>query len=135
MNDGGSPRSGGRFHVGNDLFAPRGMPFVAVVSGTVVQTTGRIGGRQVKLAGDDGVSYYGTHLDGFGASGRVNAGDVIGYVGTTGNAAGGTPHVHFEVHPGGGRSEEHTSELQSLMRTSYAVFCLKQKKHNHRQLT
>src|SRR3546814_614163 len=102
MNDWGFPRSGGRFHEGNDLFAPRGTPFVAVVSGTVVQTTGRIGGRQVKLAGDDGVSYYGTHLDGFGASGRVNAGDVIGYVGTTGNAAGGTPHVHFEVHPGGG---------------------------------
>src|SRR3546814_10620424 len=99
MNDWGFPRSGGRFHEGNDLFAPRGTPFVAVVSGTVVQTTGRIGGKQVKLAGDDGVSYYGTHLDGFGASGRVNAGDVIG------------------------RSEEHTSELQTLMRTSYAVFC------------
>src|SRR3546814_11206245 len=77
----------------SDLFAPRGTPFVAVVSGTVVQTTGRIGGKQVKLAGDDGVSYYGTHLDGFGASGRVNAGDVIGYVGTTGHAAGGTPPV------------------------------------------
>src|SRR3546814_15308298 len=99
MNDVGVPRPGGRCHEGNDLFAPGGTPFVAVVSGTVVQTTGRIGGKQVKLAGDDGVSYYGTHLDGFGASGRVNAGDVIGYVGPTGNAAGGTPPVHFEAHP------------------------------------
>jgi LysM repeat protein len=102
MNDWGFPRSGGRFHEGNDLFAPRGTPALATVSGTVVQTVGVIGGNQVKLFGDDGVAYYYTHLDRFGAKGRVGAGSVIGYVGTTGNAAGGSPHVHFEVHPGGG---------------------------------
>jgi murein DD-endopeptidase MepM/ murein hydrolase activator NlpD len=102
MNDWGFPRSGGRFHEGNDLFASRGTPAVATVSGEVVQTTGKIGGNQVKLFGDDGVSYYYTHLDGFGEAGRVQAGTVIGYVGTSGNAAGGTPHVHFEIHPGGG---------------------------------
>ncbi|MEQ1786632.1 MAG: LysM peptidoglycan-binding domain-containing M23 family metallopeptidase, partial [Acidimicrobiales bacterium] len=102
MNDWGFPRSGGRFHEGNDLFAPKGRPAVATVAGTAVQTVGRLGGNQVKLRGDDGVSYYYTHLDRFGASGRVAAGAVIGYVGTTGNAAGGAPHVHFEVHPGGG---------------------------------
>jgi murein DD-endopeptidase MepM/ murein hydrolase activator NlpD len=102
VNDWGFPRSGGRFHEGNDLFAPRGTPAVATVSGEVVQKVGAIGGNQVKLFGDDGVSYYYTHLDRFGESGRVEAGTVIGYVGTTGNAAGGTPHVHFEVHPGGG---------------------------------
>ena len=54
-----------------------------------MQTTGPIGGNQVKLFGDDGVSYYYTHLDRFGAAGRVSAGTVIGYVGSTGNAAGG----------------------------------------------
>jgi len=102
MNDWGFPRSGGRFHEGNDLFAPRGRPVVAVVSGTVTQVTGRIGGLQVKLAGDDGVSYYYTHLDTFGKAGRVSAGDVVGTVGNSGNAAGGPTHVHFEVHPGGG---------------------------------
>ncbi|MET0728611.1 MAG: LysM peptidoglycan-binding domain-containing protein [Acidimicrobiales bacterium] len=102
MNDWGFPRSGGRFHEGNDLFAPRGTPAVAVVSGNVVQTVGQLGGNQVKLAGDDGVSYYYTHLDGFGKAGRVNAGDVVGFVGSTGNAAGGATHVHFEVHPGAG---------------------------------
>jgi LysM repeat protein len=102
MNDWGFPRSGGRFHEGNDLFAGRGVPAVAVIGGTAVQTTGRLGGNQVKLLGDDGTSYYYTHLDGFGAAGRVRAGDVIGYVGSTGNAAGGPTHVHFEVHPGAG---------------------------------
>src|SRR3546814_14126381 len=99
MNDWGFPRSGGRFHEGNDLFAPRGTPFVAVVSGTVVQTTGRIGGRQVKPAGDDGVSYYGTHLDGFGASGRGHAGDVLRYVATTTHAARATHPTHPDRHP------------------------------------
>jgi len=102
MNDWGFPRSGGRFHEGNDLFAPRGRSAVATVTGTAVQTTGRLGGNQVKLLGDDGVSYYYTHLDRFGTGGRVSAGTVIGYVGSTGNAAGGPPHVHFEIHPGGG---------------------------------
>ena len=102
INDWGFPRSGGRFHEGNDLFAPRGTPAIAAVSGTVVQTVGKIGGNQVKLLGDDGVDYYYTHLDGFGATGRVSGGAVIGYVGTTGNAAGGPHHLHFEIHPGGG---------------------------------
>jgi len=102
MNDWGFPRSGGRFHEGNDLFAARGTPAVAVVGGTAVQVVGRLGGNQVKLAGDDGVSYYYTHLDSFGKAGRVAAGEVIGTVGSSGNAAGTAPHVHFEVHPGGG---------------------------------
>ena len=102
MNDWGFPRSGGRFHEGNDLFAARGTAAVAVVAGTARQTVGQIGGKQVKLTGDDGVAYYYTHLDGFGAAGRVKAGDVIGYVGTSGNARGSAPHVHFELHPGGG---------------------------------
>lgn len=69
MNDWGFPRSGGRFHEGNDLFAARGTPAVAVVDGTAVQKVGAIGGKQVKLLGDDGTWYYYTHLDGFGRVG------------------------------------------------------------------
>lgn len=102
VNDWGFPRSGGRFHNGNDLFAPRGTPVRAPVGGTVTQATGEMGGNQVALAGDDGNHWHGTHLDGFGASGRVSAGEVIGYVGDTGNARGGPPHLHLELHPGGG---------------------------------
>jgi putative chitinase len=102
MNDWGFPRSGGRFHEGNDLFAARGTPAVAVVGGTAVQKVGPIGGRQVKLLGDDGTSYYYTHLDAFGTAGRVAAGTRIGYVGSSGNAAGTSPHLHFELHPGDG---------------------------------
>lgn len=102
VNDWGFPRSGGRFHEGNDLFAARGTPALAVVSGNAVQRVGALGGNQVKLLGDDGAFYYYTHLDRFGQGGRVEKGAVIGYVGTTGNAVGGPPHIHFEVHPGGG---------------------------------
>lgn len=101
-NDWGFPRSGGRFHEGNDLFAPRGTPVVATVSGSVAQRTGKLGGNQVRLVGDDGVSYSYTHLDHFGSGGWVTAGTVIGYVGDTGNARGSATHVHFEIHPGGG---------------------------------
>ncbi len=102
MNDWGFPRSGGRFHEGTDLFAPRGTPVRAPAAGTVTQVTGRIGGHQVKLVGGDGTAYYATHLDRFGRAGSVGAGDVIGYVGNSGNAVGGPTHVHFELRPAQG---------------------------------
>lgn len=101
-NDWGLPRSGGRAHEGNDIFAPRGTPVVAPVSGSVSYATGSIGGKQFRLVGDDGVVYLGSHMDAFGTAGRVGAGTVIGAVGSTGNAAGGRPHLHFEVHPDNG---------------------------------
>lgn len=93
----GIPRSGGRFHEGNDLFAPRGTPVVASVAGTVYHIVGSIGGKQYRLDGDDGNRYIGTHMEAFGVDGRVSAGDVIGYVGDSGNALGSSPHLHFEI--------------------------------------
>lgn len=102
FNDWGFPRSGGRFHTGTDLFAVRGEPVLAPVAGTVTQVTGTAGGRQFELVGDDGNTYLGSHMDGFGASGWVRAGTVIGYVGDSGNAVGSEPHLHFQVYPGGG---------------------------------
>ncbi|MEZ5379840.1 MAG: peptidoglycan DD-metalloendopeptidase family protein [Acidimicrobiales bacterium] len=97
----GFPRSGGRRHKGVDMMASIGTPVAAPVSGTVEHRSNSVGGRSFHLNGDDGNYYYGTHLSGYGASGRVNAGDIIGYVGDDGNARG-IPHLHFEIHPGGG---------------------------------
>jgi murein DD-endopeptidase MepM/ murein hydrolase activator NlpD len=97
----GAPRSGGRRHQGVDLLAARGTPEVAVVSGFVRASRNRLGGNALWLDGNDGNSYYYAHLDHYGKLGAVSAGDVIGYVGDTGNARG-TPHLHFEVHPGRG---------------------------------
>jgi murein DD-endopeptidase MepM/ murein hydrolase activator NlpD len=98
-----SPRPGGRRHQGNDLFAARGTPVIAPVGGTLRHVRGNTAGYAFYLAGDDGTTYYGAHMDSYVSSpGRVSAGTVIGRVGSTGNAAGLDPHLHFEVHPNGG---------------------------------
>jgi murein DD-endopeptidase MepM/ murein hydrolase activator NlpD len=102
MNDWGFPRSDTGFHQGTDMLASRGTPIVAPASGTVTQGTGSIGGRYFRLIAKDGTMYYGAHMSKFGKSGRVKAGDVLGYVGNTGDAAGGATHLHFEIHPAGG---------------------------------
>lgn len=102
MNDWGFPRSDTGFHQGTDMLAPRGTPIVAPASGTVTQGTGSIGGRYFRLIARDGTMYYGAHMSKFGKSGRVKAGDILGYVGNTGDAAGGATHLHFEIHPAGG---------------------------------
>jgi murein DD-endopeptidase MepM/ murein hydrolase activator NlpD len=103
-NDYGFARSGGRRHQGNDMFAPRGTPAVAPVGGTFRRSSSSLGGIAYHLNGDDGNSYYGAHLQGYSSlpPGRVSMGQVIGYVGDTGNARGTSPHLHFEIHPGGG---------------------------------
>lgn len=99
----GAPRSGGRRHQGVDMLARTGTPTVAPVSGTVSHRGNSVGGLSWHLNGDDGNYYYGTHLSAYAnqGAGHVAAGTVIGYVGDTGNARG-TPHLHFEIHPGGG---------------------------------
>ncbi|MDY6795418.1 MAG: peptidoglycan DD-metalloendopeptidase family protein [Actinomycetota bacterium] len=100
-NDWHAPRTG-HLHQGNDIFAAEGTPCVACASGTVHHGEGKNAGLYVRLVADDGNVYYYMHLQRFAATGHVAAGTVIGYVGDTGNAEGGPPHLHFEVHPGGG---------------------------------
>ena len=99
FNDWGFPRGGGtRYHEGNDLFVAKGTPIRAPVSGTVEFVTGSIGGNQFRLYGDDGIKYIGSHMSEFGKDGKVRAGDIVGYVGNTGNAAGTRPHLHFGIY-------------------------------------
>jgi murein DD-endopeptidase MepM/ murein hydrolase activator NlpD len=98
----GAPRSGGRRHQGTDMLAPTGTPLQAVISGWVTQGNNRLGGVTLSLQGDNGNRYYYAHLSAYeGINGRVEQGQVIGYVGDTGNATG-VPHLHFEIRPGGG---------------------------------
>ncbi len=101
----GAPRSGGRIHKGVDMMAARGVPIVAIFSGTVYRlSNSALGGKSVYFHSDAGDMYYYAHLDGFGdiSPGQsVPAGYVLGYNGSTGNAPDYLPHLHFEYHPGG----------------------------------
>ena len=101
----GAPRSGGRSHQGTDVMAPHGARVFAFVNGVVSrESTSSNGGIQLYLQGDNGVEYFYAHLSGYAVStgARVRAGQLIAYNGQTGNAQYTAPHVHFEVHMGGG---------------------------------
>jgi len=104
----GAPRDGGRRrHQGIDLLAGAGTPLVAVTSGTIIRLSnldrGR-GGISLWLRDARGTAYYYAHnqhnLVRLGQ--RVRAGQVIARVGSTGNATGGPPHLHFQLHPDSG---------------------------------
>ncbi len=100
-------RPGGRLHQGIDLFAARGTPVVAVADGSAFRVGyNGLGGWRMWLRDSGGNTFYYAHLDAFspaaveGAS--VARGTVLGYVGDSGDARGTSPHLHFEIHPGGG---------------------------------
>lgn len=109
----GDPRRGHR-HQGNDIFALKGTPVVAVVGGSVNATSTHGGGKTIYLYGDDGNTYIYMHLSGYAeTSGHVSQGEVIGYVGNTGNARGGSSHLHFEIRPDGGRAIDPNATLRA----------------------
>jgi murein DD-endopeptidase MepM/ murein hydrolase activator NlpD len=102
----GAPRPNipGGWHHGEDIFAAEGTPLLAVADGTL-HTIGftKIGGYRLWLRDVDGNEFYYAHLSAYSplaVEGRtVEAGDVVGFVGDTGDAEGGSPHLHFEIHP------------------------------------
>lgn len=107
----GYPRMTGtasaHWHQGTDIFAPYGAPLIASENGVIARVgVGTLGGNKLWVVGESGTEYYYAHLSAFAegvADGkRVDAGDLVGYVGDTGNAKGTSPHLHFEIHPAGG---------------------------------
>jgi murein DD-endopeptidase MepM/ murein hydrolase activator NlpD len=118
----GDARSGGRSHEGVDILATLGQPVVAVADGTLITqytaggASSSLSGSAWKLAGDDGNRYFFAHMSAFAAElsvgTRVSKGQVIGYVGDTGNPGSGNFHLHFEFQPSGGQPVNSLPMLQ-----------------------
>jgi len=102
-----APRPGGRLHEGQDIFAKRGTAVRSATEGYVIRVgVSPLGGNTVLVLGSGGRNYYYAHLDSY-ASGLavgdyVTPETIIGYVGTSGNAAGASPHLHFGVYTSAG---------------------------------
>jgi peptidoglycan hydrolase CwlO-like protein len=98
----GAPRYAGGYHLhaGVDILAPMGTPIYATFDGYTTEDPNGLGGNAVEVHGAIGYTYN-AHLSAYSehSTGTVQAGDIIGYVGDTGDAAGGPPHDHFEFHP------------------------------------
>jgi murein DD-endopeptidase MepM/ murein hydrolase activator NlpD len=103
-NDFGVPRADTVWHHGNDIFAPLGAPVLAVSDGTLFLVGwNTLGGNRLWLRDVQGNQFYYAHLSAYSPLARegahVHAGDVIGFVGNTGDAEGTPTHLHFEIHP------------------------------------
>jgi murein DD-endopeptidase MepM/ murein hydrolase activator NlpD len=101
----GAARSQGRSHEGIDIFAERGTPIQSTTQG-IVNKVGEntLGGRVVVVVGPGGAGHYYAHLEDYAdisANDWVNKGDIIGYVGDSGNAKGTPPHVHYGIYING----------------------------------
>lgn len=102
QNTWGSARDGGRHHKGIDIFAPRNTPIRSVTEG-IVESKGMrgLGGQVVTVTGPGGYRHYYAHLEDFGSQAVgdwVEAGEIIGYVGNSGNAAVSSTHLHYGIY-------------------------------------
>jgi peptidoglycan LD-endopeptidase LytH len=98
----GNARAGGRRHEGIDIFAPKDTPVLSTTRGIVTRVgTNRLGGQVVWILGPGLERHYYAHLNRYAAfreGDRIEAGDVIGYTGNTGNARGGAAHLHYGIY-------------------------------------
>ncbi|MEX0991791.1 MAG: peptidoglycan DD-metalloendopeptidase family protein [Actinomycetota bacterium] len=114
----GDPRSGGRTHQGNDIIDDRGAPIHAAIGGKMENGNNSLGGKTVYVTNGTGW-IYNAHLSRHAREkNKVKAGDVIGYVGTSGNAQGGVPHLHFEWHPDGKKAVDPYAYLRQACRNA-----------------
>jgi len=101
----GAARSQGRSHEGIDIFAPRHTPIQSTTQGIVSKVgENNLGGRVVVVVGPGGAGHYYAHLEDYAdisPNDWVNQGEVIGYVGDSGNAKGTPPHVHYGIYING----------------------------------
>ena len=100
----GANRPDVSYHHGDDIFGELGQPLLAVADGTVFSVGwNRLGGNRLWLRDHEGNLFYYAHMAAFSIAARngarVSAGEVIGFMGNTGDAEGATTHLHFEVHP------------------------------------
>jgi murein DD-endopeptidase MepM/ murein hydrolase activator NlpD len=127
------PDAPGGWHHGDDLFAPLGAPVLAVAHGLVFSVgPERLGGNRLWLRDDRGNEFYYAHLSAYSPlavdGAIVHAGDVLGFVGDTGDAEGTPYHLHFEVHPVGlldrgyDGAVDPTSYLHSWRHVKYLSF-------------
>jgi peptidoglycan LD-endopeptidase LytH len=98
-----APRGTNRRHEGQDIFAPKGTPILSATNGYIYRIgDNNLGGQTVSVIGSGGRVYYYAHLHsyapGIAVGDRVTTRTVLGYVGTTGNAQGTPPHLHFGVY-------------------------------------
>jgi murein DD-endopeptidase MepM/ murein hydrolase activator NlpD len=105
----GAFRADTGFHEGNDLFADFGTPVVAVADGTIANVGSLpISGNRLWVYADSGDQFFYAHLASFAPAAvddrHVEAGTILGYVGNTGDAEPTPPHLHFEIHPDGGKA-------------------------------
>jgi Peptidase family M23 len=140
IDDFGAPRPGGP-HQGNDILAAKKSPAVAAEAGKVKYwTTSSSAGCMIYLYGESGTTYLYIHLnndltmrnDNRGKcvkgtayavknGAKVSAGQQIAYVGDSGDADGGSPHLHFEVHPGGGKAVSPYPYLQKAYKLLFTA--------------
>ena len=115
-----APRSGGRQHLGVDIIAREGNFLYAVADGTITklytQGVDKLAGNGIRLTMADGTYFFYGHMsriaDGIGIGTKVKAGQVVGYVGHTGDT--NTPHLHFEIHPFGGEAIDPTNTVDAI---------------------